>query len=55
MSNSKYMASIPVPLVEETEIDFTDYAQDKAKNFVGRRDVLQEIQENRWIEQLYHS
>ena len=42
----KYMASIPVPpMVEETEIDFTDYAQDKAKNFVGRTEVFEEIQE----------
>ena len=42
----KYMASIPTPPIpKEDRYDFEDYATDKAKHFVGRKDVIDEISE----------
>ena len=39
-----YIAKIPTPPISKEDIyNFDDYAFDKAKNFVGREDVLQEI------------
>jgi len=41
----KYLASIPVPPggTDNPVIDFSDFSANKSKNFVGRRDVLAEI------------
>ena len=42
----QYMARIPTPDIgKEDKYDFSDYALDKAKNFVGRHDVIEEIQQ----------
>ena len=43
----KYMSKIPTPPAVKEEIyNFDDYAFDKAKNFVGREDVLEEIHQS---------
>lgn len=43
----KYMSKIPTPPAVKEEIyNFDDYAFDKAKNFVGREDVLAEIHQS---------
>ena len=43
----KYIASIPVPqgTTDRPLIDFSSFVADKTKNFVGRTDVLNEIEE----------
>ena len=43
----KYIASIPVPqgTTDRPLIDFSDFVADKTKNFVGRTDVLDEIED----------
>ena len=38
------MASIPTPyLPKEDKVDFSEYIQDKSKNFVGRESVFEEL------------
>ena len=39
-----YLASIPTPyLPKEDKVDFSEYIQDKSKNFVGREEVFEEL------------
>ena len=41
----KYLATIPTPyLPKEDRIDFSEYIQDKGKNFVGRDEIFEEIE-----------
>jgi hypothetical protein len=44
----QYLATIPIPQggTDNPIIDFTDFAANKGKNFVGRSDVLAEIESN---------